>query len=185
MDKLIYEIDNSLSKNFTTHLIEKFEKDENKREGVTAGGLISSIKKSTDLLITTPEWSEEIEILTHKLDLGIAKYFETHLKDYGLDYFSDINYSGYQIQRTNPGEYYGWHHDFGFIDPALGTRLITYIWYLNDITSEGYTEFYDGTKIIPTTGKLLLFPATWTYLHQGVSPTHEVKYIVTGWMYAR
>ena len=32
-------------------------------------------------------------------------------------------------------------------------------------------------------GKLLIFPATWTYMHRGNVPISEDKYIVTGWLY--
>lgn len=191
MDKLIFQVHNSLSKSFCDHLINKFEQDDNKGPGVVASGgsftegNISSIKKSTDLYLTRPTWTDEIQLLTSSLDKGIVQYHDTYLKDYNVDYFQHTTYIGFQIQRTNPGEYYKWHHDFASIDPKYGNRLITYIWYLNDITSGGQTEFYDGTKIVPETGKLLLFPATWTYLHQGLPPEKEIKYIVTGWFYVR
>jgi hypothetical protein len=70
-------------------------------------------------------------------------------------------------------------------DNQHGSRALTFIWYLNDVTDDGYTEFIDGTRIQPETGKLLIFPATWTYLHRGVSPKTETKYICTGWIYSK
>ena len=54
--------------------------------------------------------------------------------------------------------------------------------YTND--SGGWTEFIDGTRIQPKVGSILLFPATWTYVHRGY-PTKVPKYIVTGWIYAK
>ena len=86
--------------------------------------------------------------------------------------------TGYQIQKTQPGDYYIWHHD------QTTSRLVTFIWYLNDVKDDGYTEFIDGTRIQPEAGKLIIFPATWDFLHRGVSPKTETKYICTGWVHA-
>jgi hypothetical protein len=60
---------------------------------------------------------------------------------------------------------------------------LTYIWYLNDVNEGGETIIWDNHKIKPTTGKLLLFPATWTYPHSGLMPISNDKYIITGWIY--
>jgi hypothetical protein len=35
----------------------------------------------------------------------------------------------------------------------------------------------------PEAGKLLFFPATWTYPHRGMMPISNDKYIITGWIY--
>ena len=59
-------------------------------------------------------------------------------------------------------------------------RVITFIWYLNDVVEGGETYFLKG-KVIPKKGKLVLFPATWTYLHKGNMPISSDKYIITGW----
>ena len=54
---------------------------------------------------------------------------------------------------------------------------------MNDGGEEGVTEFIDGTIITPKAGKLLIFPATWCYLHRGLPPKVGRKYIATGWLY--
>jgi hypothetical protein len=51
----------------------------------------------------------------------------------------------------------------------------------------GGTAFHpkiDGGKIVsPERGKLLLFPATWTYIHMGLPLIKgDPKYIATGWL---
>ena len=89
----------------------------------------------------------------------------------------DTRHNGFQIQRTKPDEGYAWHND------SCSQRLLTWIWYLNDV-EEGYTEFYDGFKVKPETGKLMIFPATWQYPHRGVPPKTGLKYICTGWVYS-
>jgi hypothetical protein len=191
VDPLIWTKNNTLSSDFCCHVIDKFEKDERKHQGLIGYNREEShsVKKSTDLNITSySEWSNEDSIFFSSLNKGLSEYFE-HCNKY-KPYFPhayvgacdnpNIKDSGYQIQRTNPGEYYRWHHDGWFEKKFL--RLVTYIWYLNDVKEEGYTEFSNGMKIQPEEGKLLIFPATWTYIHQGFPPKSETKYICTGWI---
>ena len=82
------------------------------------------------------------------------------------------------------GEYI--YHDDSSIEPNENRfRLLTYIWYLNDIQEGGETEFFGGQiKIKPEKGKLLLFPASWTFPHKGCVPISDNKYIITGWVYS-
>lgn len=198
MKDLIWTKDNVLTKEFCSHLIEKFENDDRKSPGKTISNKMidisnqddfcSEVKKSTDLCISFhDEWKKEDKVFYDSLNSCLVEYNQ---------YISDLNYStnsftfaenlfdsGYQIQRTKPGEYYHWHDDFFMRFDYF--RVFTYIWYLNDVYGDGYTEFIDGTIIKPRTGKILIFPATWTYLHRGVSPTFETKYICTGWMQRR
>lgn len=191
-DPLIWTKEKVLSPKFCEHVIAKFEKDDRKHPGkVGKGGqVMPSIKQSTDLNISNlPEWKEE----DHTFYVSLMECLE--------DYYSDINQysttnppfdykplmsvdgasdSGYQIQRTRPGYGYHWHSD-AWIQNNM-CRAITYIWYLNDVYNDGYTEFSNGMKIQPKQGKILLFPATWTYVHRGYPPKIQLKYICTGWI---
>ena len=63
-------------------------------------------------------------------------------------------------------------------------RMITYLWYLNDVDKGGETEFWGTYKVKPEAGKLILFPATWSYPHCGNIPISNAKYIITGWLCA-
>ena len=86
----------------------------------------------------------------------------------------------YQIQKTEPGKGYIWHHDFvtSSIDNIQHTRHLTFVFYLNTV-DEGWTQFYNGDQIAPETGTVVIF-LTWTYVHQGFPPL-QTKYIMTGW----
>ena len=53
---------------------------------------------------------------------------------------------------------------------------------MNDNFDEGYTEFGHGRKIQPKTGQLLVFPATWTFPHRGLTPKNGNKYIISSYM---
>ena len=97
--------------------------------------------------------------------------------NYPEDYFSD---TGYQVKVYNPGGHYDWHQDY-VIDRYNGVRELTFIWYLNEDFDEGETEFFNGEKITPKTGRLLIFPANWMYVHRGCRVKKNNKYIATGW----
>ena len=186
----------SLEKEFCEKVIEKFEDDERKYKGVVSeNGLYNpDLKKSIDLLISgLDEWGEEDEIFFNALGKGIEEYAnQDFLKALTADEAeagkigilgAPLQDSGYQIQKTEPGGYYKWHQDWSY-RKDIGSRVLTYIWYLNDIEQGGgYTDFLDGTRITPKQGTLLLFPATWNYYHRGFPPEKETKYIATGWLY--
>ena len=185
----ILVLDNQLSPAFCSHLINKFEDDkEGHGYGVTHSGHTPHIKQSTDLEITHGDtnhlWQVEDRELNEALKNALVKY-DKHLgnKMPGmkvLGMFGEMFDTGHQMQRTTPGGFYNWHHD------ACDTRQLTYIFYLNDVKGgDGYTEFCDGTRVYPRAGRMLIFPATWQYLHRCVAPKKDIKYIITGWIHTK
>ena len=186
MDNLkdfIYIEENTLSKDFCNHCIKKFENDDRKCIGVFNNGnsgmpvVDNAVKQSTDLYISSEsDWNEE----NLTFDKSLSEHYESYVgKTFSEKYRNDFHArsKGFQIQRTKPGQFYRYHSD------SYRDRLVTYIWYLNDIFEDGYTEFEFGLKVQPRTGKILLFPATWQYLHRGYPPKSETKYLCTGWLY--
>ena len=89
---------------------------------------------------------------------------------------------GYKLQRYEPNGFYHWHNDF--VIDKRGSRVYVFMWYLNTLRKKdgGYTEFLDGTKLQPKCGSLVIFPATWTYVHRGYPPQVR-KYLCNGWIY--
>ena len=177
----IYIQKDALPRSFCNNVIQKFELDDRKRQGQVGSGVRLDIKRSCDLSITGKEdWESYDEAFFKSLNNALKEYLKFIPQEFiefkALSRFEDD--TGYQIQKTQPGDYYIWHHD------QTKTRLVTFIWYLNDVKDDGYTEFIDGTRIQPEAGKLIIFPATWDFLHRGVSPKTETKYICTGWVHA-
>jgi hypothetical protein len=192
-DDLIIEYPNNLDGDFCDHLIEKFEKDDRIIDGTVGSGYMPEIKQSKDLLISIhDEWNEEDLKISSILTKANQTYTDQIRPKFELgaagQNFED---TGYQIQKTVPGGFYSWHNDFScFYDQnvkEIRPRLFTFIWYLNTIHEEndGYTEFISGKRVQPEQGKLLIFPATWTYFHRGVPPKNQTKYIMTGWLYTQ
>jgi hypothetical protein len=95
-----------------------------------------------------------------------------------------LQYDEFMIQKYNKldGKYI--YHNDSFVDfNKTRYRVFTYLWYLNTVTEGGETEFWGSYKIKPEAGKLILFPACWTFPHTGKMPISNDKYIITGWIY--
>ena len=192
---LIWEKKNSLDKETCQGMISKFIVDPDKRPGFTLSGLNLDSKKTTDLKISNLDnWKSFDSKIFESLVKGIDDYkkYVTELDErivIPFYYNYDVHDSGYQIQMydaskgNETGGFYTWHNDF-YVDGA-GTRILTFMWYLNDVIEGGETEFIDGTKIKPEEGKLVIFPSTWDMVHRANPPISNNKYICTGWIYLK
>ena len=176
---IIYE--NTLSKELCESIIKSFEENnEQHYVGGTIKGIDLNIKNTKEMVFSNS--------ILNKYDNYLFESLRTHLKMYfnvNTPFFMDIDDTGYQIQKYVANEgFYTTHVDSETVlrNNKLGTRVITFIWYLNDV-EEGGETFFDNLKIKPKTGSLLLFPATWTYPHRGGMPISNDKYIITGWVW--
>jgi hypothetical protein len=194
---LIYENNNSICPELCEEIINLFEKNKNKVDGRTLGGVNKEVKDTTDLIInkTDNEWSEIFIFLESELTNNLKKYLENinkkyiNIKDANYKNFELINknieISPFMVQRyiKNEGKYL-YHNDFHVDKENKSYRVLTYLFYLNDVNEGGETEFFAGDiKIVPKRGKLILFPASWTFPHCGKMPISSNKYIITGWIY--
>ena len=190
--EFIYECDDVFPVDFCNRVIDKFEKSNLKFKGVVELG-IDGVKKSTDLRIyDEPEWVEE-EKYFHDTIRKAMKNYETFLLKMDVDdkikkdmshILMDAHVYPPQIQKTEPGQYYHWHHDQS---RDSHWKLFTYIIYLNDVEEDsgGTTEFSCGKIIQPKAGKIVFFPCTWTYYHRGKTLEKGVKYIATNGLMIR
>ena len=177
-EEYIYVAEDRLDKDFCKHCIQKFNKDDNRYTGIVGSGENLEVKQSTDLRISNKDnWKEEDKIFYNSFAKTLVSYKEWLSHPFPDDCLrGHIEDTGYQIQETKPGEFYTWHQD------GMNSRILTIIWYLNDVNEDGYTEFYTGLKIQPEMGKILMFPAQWPWVHRGYPPKYETKYICTGWI---
>jgi len=177
------EYHNVLSEEFCKHCIEKFKKSNVKSPGRTGNGLDTNVKDSTDLTISNEsDWQEEDKVFLDVLSPTLSEFNPN--KQFNDQHI--IFDTGYQIQETTPSQKgYIWHNDFKIIPHEYGYahRIFTYIFYLNDVSQDGETQLFNGVKIKPERGKLLLFLADHNHWHRGIPPTSNTKYICTGWVY--
>ena len=190
--EFIYECENFLPVSLCAELIEKFESHHAHHiQGQTTNGYNGDVKRSTDLQLTHTQ-SEEytIERILKFTSHIPTKYLE-YLKDNGLDNgdtFKQLFERGFyvtppQLQKTKTGEFFRWHSDDII---KKNSRLLTFIIYLNDVEegAGGTTDFLCGKSVRPETGKLIVFPATWTYIHRGKCVERGTKYILTSFVWS-
>jgi hypothetical protein len=177
----IFEKHSALPPELCADMIRRFEAAQHEqypgRIGQTAFEDLS-IKKSTDLVVSgKPQWQDVDRALFRSIASALLEFRETF--PYFKGKFKDM---GYAIQRTNPGEHYHWHIDGG--SHEFSQRQLVAVWYLNDVPGPGgETEFlFQGVRIKPEAGKLILFPPFWTHEHRGVTLEQGVKYIATTWV---
>ena len=189
MDKLILELPNFVPKELCDEIIERFESDSRKQDGVIMLGsdrvIIPDMKSSKEIFISaTKGWEDIDHRVSDYVDKAVNIYFD-HLRD-EFDHNQSIHTldriikdaktidDGYSIQRQSKGDKYGWHYDGG-----IGTNnFILFMIYLNSVpfSEGGETEFSNGRKIIPECGKVMMCPASWTFPHRGNEVKNTTKY---------
>jgi len=183
MTEYLEEYDNVLDKELCEHIIGFFLNEKNTHQGQTSGGINIQVKNTTDFHLknnTNEIWTEIDKKLYEALHLCLHKYRD---KYQAFRTFEKINDTGFQIQRYIKQEgFYIYHNDF--LADKEKYRILTFLFYLNDVDEGGETEFFYGkTKIKPKAGKCVLFPASWTFPHRALVPISSDKFIVTGWLH--
>ena len=199
-DPFIWVKDNALTRDFCEEAIQKFLIDDRRYDGVSGSNYqVQSIKRSKDLFISDcPDWADLNDVFFQSLHAGLTEYLnhvhshyqlkcydDNEMYDWGdfTPLHGDISDKGYQLQETRPTQFYDWHDDAMVHWDEGKSRTLTFIWYLNDIFEGGCTEFMNGFSVPPRAGRMVIFPATWTYMHRGARLLGRVnKYISTGWV---
>jgi Rps23 Pro-64 3,4-dihydroxylase Tpa1-like proline 4-hydroxylase len=178
----VYALDEALDSNTCMAMIKRFEMNIDQQCPGRIGQQAEqeqSIKRSTDLRISgRDDWHDIDAILQQSLAHGLGLLSGLH-PFFQANELHDI---GYNMQKTEAGEYYHWHVDGG--PGEFSKRQLVAIWYLNDSPiSGGETEFhFQDLSITPETGMLILFPPFWTHLHRGNTVQQGSKYIATTWV---
>lgn len=191
-DPFIYINPNALNKMVCKDIIKMFDLDEKKGQGIVTGGYRPAVKNALnlDIKVNIPKWTKIYNALVKEICRNIKKYMKQigtfsngiMIDTIGLD-FAQFDDPMIQKYIKNEGKF-EYHDDFRCDYDNNRYRVFTYIFYLNDVFEGGETEILFGKhKIKPSAGKLLLFPASWTYPHCGKMPYSNDKYIITGWIY--
>ena len=180
-NSFIFEIEEALTPDICDMIVGRFENSSSQHYQGRVGQLAEqalSIKQSTDLAASShADWKDVDSILHRSMGLALAEL--RNMYPFFRGPFKDI---GYNIQRTEAGQFYHWHIDGGSHDFA--DRQLVAVWYLNDVTGPGgETEFlFQQLKVTPKKGNMILFPPFWTHEHRGVTLQSGVKYIATTWL---
>ena len=129
-------------------------------------------------------WWESLKPMIVNFDLAWRHYIEnTGARDaYGVPF----HFTQLKLQKTLPTEvYHVWHieHNKGWEQEP---RAFVYSIYLNDVEDGGETEFLHFSKRVkPKTGRIVIWPAGFPYVHRGNPPLSGEKYLLTSWMMLR
>jgi hypothetical protein len=192
---LIYTNPFSISKHLCDEIIHLYESNK-KTAGKIGMGVNRDIKDTLDIIMPNNGiWGDIFTFLENEIKKNIEKYIdrlnnnnEINNENSPLKYkiFSDTTFKipTFMIQRyiKQIGKYV-YHTDERIEWEKKITRVITFIWYLNTVDEGGETELWGNYKVKPEAGKILLFPACWTFPHTGKMPISDNKYIITGWIY--
>lgn len=204
IDKYIYEKENVISRDVCKEIIKLYESMPNKYYGHTASGIHREVKCTTDynipLMTGSPLkagsgynyekeiWKDISNLLKKTLDKHIEVYMTNIYETYDHPNYKDIYIDSFLMHRYNKkiGKYITHTDNSVLMNPYTNMpvdRIVTFIFYINDVDEGGETELWKKIKIKPKAGKLLLFPSCWTFPHSGNIPISDDKYIITGWFY--
>lgn len=182
----IYVVEQALAPEKCAEIIKRFEaKPDQQYPGRIGEGadLHDSIKKSTDLYISDREdWADIDKLLKQSLGKALKSVSMLH-PFFKANPFRDL---GYNLQRSDVGDYYHWHVDYG-PGEHFSQRALVALWYLNDVPGPGGTTdfIHQNISITPQAGRLALFPPYWTHVHRNATLEKGVKYIATTWLCLR
>ena len=177
---LILVKENELPNESCDFFIEYFENSNEKLQGQTTTGLNLNIKKCLE---TTIYYCSKTKIFIDILRNAIYKNVDIYMKENNIPYknipFYEKNDLFIKKYIKNDGKF-EYHDDFHIKDNCV--RIITYLFYLNDVEEGGETEFFGTYKVKPKKGKMIIFPCSWAFPHSGKMPISNDKYIISGWL---
>jgi hypothetical protein len=181
--KMIEEYSNAFSKDFCNNVIEIFERMHSERQTYSR----NSLSKNSDDRVSY-DWAPHGQMHYYHHDVvqafyaGINSCYDQYIEKYAmLKEVSRHSPKGMCIQRTSPHQgYHVWHVESE--GNFSVSRVVAYTLYLNDVEEGGETEYlYQGLKVKPEAGKVVIWPSGWTHPHRGNPIYTGFKYIITGW----
>ena len=188
LENFIGVYDNFISDYDCEQAIEFFNQKEEFKKTITrvASENVEGVYKKDAQFFAEPKnvevWVDTLKPLIFNFDIAL-KHYE---KNTGIKQIYSVNefiYTTLKIQKTLPTEgYHVWHieHTSGF---DYSNRVMSFIIYLNDVEDGGETEFlHQSMRVKPKKNRIVIFPATFPYVHRGNPPLKGEKYILTSWM---
>lgn len=201
MREYIYTKTNSLSDEVCDSIIDYFESHTKEHhDGVVTDQFnnvrVAIQKKDTiDLnksiihVSNDSNWYPIQKILINKIRESVNEYSEFIDPNNDVYFFKEkfakkCHLQTFLMQKyiKNKGKF-TYHNDFGYSMYNRNYRLLNYLWYLNDVSEGGETEFFGDFTIKPEKGKLVIFPSEWFFPHTGKMPISNDKYIISGWIF--
>ena len=183
--------DNYITKEDCNKAIKLYE-DQNKFNNTInriGGEQASILQKQDQQFFAAPSnvdvWWEDLKPMMFNFDLAWNHYVKN--TGAGDAYGVPFHFTDMKIQKTLPTEgYHVWHIEHGNFQFYDAFRAFVFSIYLNDVEEGGETEFlHQSVRVQPKTGRIVIWPAGFPYLHRGNPPLAGEKYILTSWMMLR
>lgn len=157
-------------------------------EGKTLGGVDYSIKVTEDLHVSElafsekelpwdNSWAQLERTFSDAIGTAVSMYKQEYRH---LDDWIAVGDTGFQVQRYPKNFGYYRPHVDSFPGGSVHNRVLGCVVYLNDIQYGGETNFpLQEVKVAPKAGRISLFPATWTHLHESCSAITDDKWIIS------
>ena len=189
IDNFIGVYDNYITKEECNRAIKLFEKQDKFNNTVNRIGFekVTILKKQDQQFfadsVNLNVWWEDLKSMILNFDLAWNHYCQNTGARAAYSQDQEFFYTCLKIQKTLPTEgYHVWHieHGRGF---ETEPRAFVFSIYLNDVEEGGETEFLHFSKRVkPKTGRIVIWPAGFPYVHRGNPPLSGEKYILTSWM---
>ncbi len=173
----IFVFNNAISDKLCENTIIDFNNNpQDHFNGKTGYGVDKNAKNTIDYRPKENIAQEYYKIIRDGLELVLKE--REGLKKY--DVF--LTRPQFQYNKKQQG-FFEWHDD-SITKYSGKSRILASIFYLNDVEKGGETEFkYQKYSVKPEKGKLIMFPATWSYFHKGHIPMSNDKYIITNFIF--
>jgi hypothetical protein len=134
----------------------------------------------TELNVTNLSDESFLGFFRARIDLALDRYN----RDVGLDIGvpNSPKTSELILKRYRVGVDEEFQQHFDSIH-EVANRYFVLLWYLNDVTEGGETEFRQlDVRVAARQGRLLVFPPYWMYQHAGRPPRSGEKYILSTYL---
>lgn len=126
-------------------------------------------------------FTERHRVLENKIVLAFSSVLAHYRSIYftELQQFSNINDTGFQVQRYQRNQGYFREHVDSFPSADNACRVLSFILYLNTVEQGGETVFpLHAEAVKPLAGRIVVFPSLFTHPHEGRPPYSDDKWII-------
>jgi prolyl 4-hydroxylase len=180
LNDLIKVYDNVLSKDVCDSLISFFENNSDKQEKIDD----SKCPSFTQINFTeNHKIDKKTEELHKNVILKVLEYKKKYYEYIDSRCFPENNsFEQFRIKKykNNGKDLFDTHVDVK--DYSSARRYLSFLFYLNDVDEGGETIF-EGMKISPKCGRMIVFPPLWMYPHKGCIPKSNSKYIMSTYLH--
>lgn len=186
MNEFIYENNNSLNIELCNKIVDYFV---NNIDLIKNDNYTNEEKKVCLLhndICKNSKWYEIYNELFIEMIKNIDLYYkkiDPNNELYRLDILhKNKSFDGFRIKEQKIlSEELNFNNDFDFFNNKY--RILTFIWFLNNVEIGGDIVFFNNISLKVVPGKMIIFPSEWFFSYKEEIPISNNKYFIIGWIY--